>query len=83
MLKKITYGFMGVLFTTLIFAGNSHAAANKPVAKIDCSQKKNQKKLECKEAPKSDVKPAIKKPEKVERKAPKSVQQKAAENNKK
>lgn len=55
------------------------ASASKPVAKVDCTQKKNAKKLECKEAPKSSVKPAVKKPEKVDRKAPKSVQQKAAE----
>ena len=83
MFKQVTYTLAGVVFGAMVFAGNTHAAATKPVAKIDCSQKKNQKKLECKEAPKSNVKPAVKKPEKVERKAPKSVQQKAAENNKK
>lgn len=59
------------------------SAAAKPAPKVDCTQKKNAKKLECKEAPKSNIKPAVKKPEKVDRKAPKSVQQKAQEKNSK
>ena len=83
MFKQITYTLVGVVFGAMVFSGNTYAADAKKPAKVDCSQKKNQKKLECKEAPKSNVKPAVKKPEKVERKAPKSVQQKAAENNKK
>lgn len=58
------------------------ASASKPAPKVDCTQKKNANKLECKEAPKSDVKPEIKKPAKVERKAPKAVQQKAEQNKK-
>jgi hypothetical protein len=60
------------------------AGASKPAPKVDCSLKKNAKKIECKEAPKSDVKPKIKAPPKVDRKAPASVQKKAdAENAKK
>lgn len=66
-----------IAFTPMAFA------SGKPAPKVDCTQKKNASKIECKAPPKSDVKPTIKKPEKVERKAPKAVQQKAAENNKK
>jgi hypothetical protein len=65
-----------IAFTPMAFA------AGKPAPKVDCTQKKNATKIECKEAPKSDVKPEIKKPEKV-RKAPTSVQKKAEANNKK
>jgi hypothetical protein len=56
-------------------------SADKPAPKVDCSQKKNAGKIECKEPPKSDVKPQIKKPEKVDRKAPAATQKKAAEEN--
>ena len=56
-------------------------AAGKPAPKVDCTKKANASKIECKEAPKSDVKPAVKKPPKVERKAPAAVQKKAAEEN--
>jgi hypothetical protein len=52
-------------------------ASGKPAPKVDCTQKKNVKKIECKKAPTSDVKAVVKKPAKVDRKAPKSVQQKA------
>ena len=51
-------------------------SADKPAPKVDCSQKKNASKIECKEPPKSDVKPQIKTPEKVERKAPAATQKK-------
>jgi hypothetical protein len=64
----------------LLIAG-SVSAAGPAAPKVDCTQKKNASKIECKEAPKSDVKPAVKKPEKVERKAPAAVQKKAAEEN--
>ena len=64
----------------LMIAGQVSAAGG-TAPKVDCSQKKNAKEIECKEAPKSDIKPAIKKPEKVDRKAPKSMQKKAAEEN--
>jgi len=68
----------------LLFAPLSKAAfaATKPAPKIDCTQKKNAGKLECKAPPKSDVNPGVKKPPKVERKAPPAVQKKAAENTK-
>jgi hypothetical protein len=62
-----------IAFTPMAFA------SGKPAPKVDCTQKKNANKIECKEAPKSDVKVEVKKPEKVERKAPKSVEKKAAE----
>lgn len=67
---------LGIIF--LAFSNNVYAET-KPVPKVNCELKKNQKKIECKEAPKSNVKVEIKKPEKVTRKAPKSVQKKAEE----
>ncbi len=82
MKKELALGGM-ILF--LLFAPLSKAAFaadKKAPPKIDCTQKKNAAKLECKAPPKSDVKPAVKKPPKVERKAPPAVQKKAAENNK-
>ena len=66
-----------IAFTTTVFAAGGTAP------KVDCTQKKNANKIECKKAPTSDVKVEVKKPEKVDRKAPKSVQQKAEQNNKK
>lgn len=67
----------------LLFAPLSKGAfaAGKPAPKVDCTKKANASKIECKEAPKSDVKPEVKKPPKVERKAPPAVQKKAAEEN--
>jgi hypothetical protein len=74
---------MKLLVSTIIslsLIGGVYAAG--PAApKVDCTKKTNANKIECKEAPKSDVKPAVKKPEKVERKAPAAVQKKAAEEN--
>jgi hypothetical protein len=59
-------------------------AETKSVNGFDCTLKKNEKRIQCVEAPKSDVekKAKVKKPEKV-RKAPASVQKKAEENTKK
>lgn len=58
------------------------AASNvKGPSGFDCKQAKNAKRIECKQAPKSDVKPEVKKPKKVDRKAPTSVQKKAAAEN--
>lgn len=66
----------------IIFGSSSvYAADAKPAPKVDCTQKKNAGKIECKAPPKSDVKPEIKKPEKVDRKAPAATQKKAAEEN--
>ena len=73
-MKSLILAFM-VAFMPTAFS----ATTATPAPKIDCTQKKNAKKLECKEAPKSDVKAAVKKPEKV-RKAPTSVQKKAEKN---
>lgn len=71
-----------IIFLTALGLSISPAFAAGPAApKVDCSLKKNAKKIECKEAPKSDVKPEVKKPPKVDRKAPASVQKKAAEEN--
>jgi hypothetical protein len=56
-------------------------SSDKPAPKVDCTQKKNAGKIECKAPPKSDGKPEIKKPEKVDRKAPAATQKKAAEEN--
>lgn len=74
---------MKIFLTAIVSAtlAGGVMAAGPAAPKVDCSQKKNAGKIECKEAPKSDVKPAIKKPEKVERKAPAAVQKKAAEEN--
>ena len=70
-----------IFFTALAFSVSPAVfAAGKPAPKVDCTQKKNANKIECKQAPKSDVKAAVKKPEKV-RKAPASVQKKAAAEN--
>ena len=66
---------IATMLTFGVAACGNAAAPAKPA--VDCTQKKNAKKLECKKAPESKVKPTIKKPEKVERKAPKSVQKKA------
>jgi hypothetical protein len=80
-MKRLAYLIVG------LFIGGSAAfavdaiAAGKPAPKVDCTKKANAKKIECKEAPKSDVKPPVKKPPKVERKAPPAVQKKAAEEN--
>jgi hypothetical protein len=73
-----------VIFATALAFSISPAvfAAGKPAPKVDCTQKKNAKKIECKAPPKSDVKPGVKKPKKVERKAPASVQKKADQANK-
>lgn len=57
-------------------------AADKPAPKVDCTQKKNANKIECKKPPEVKKKVEVKKPEKVERKAPKAVQQKAEDNKK-
>ena len=67
---------IATMLTFGVVACGNAAAPAKPA--VDCTQKKNAKKLECKKAPTSNVKAAVKKPEKV-RKAPKSVQKKAAE----
>ena len=72
-----------VIFFTALTVWVSPAFASTPIKGpqgMDCKQKKNQKRIECKEAPKSNVKAAVKKPEKV-RKAPASVQKKAAAEN--
>jgi hypothetical protein len=76
---------MKVLLAALISASlaGGAIAAGKPAPKVDCTQKKNASKIECKEAPKSDVKPPVKKPPKVDRPAPPSVKKKADEENKK
>lgn len=66
-----------LIIATMLTFGVAAYAATPAKPAVDCTQKKNAKKIECKKAPESKVKPAIKKPEKVERKAPKSVQQKA------
>ena len=79
-MKELTVlGMIGFL----LFAPLTQAAfaAGPAAPKVDCTKKANANKIECKEAPKSDVKPAVKKPEKVERKAPAAVQKKAAEEN--
>lgn len=79
--KTLSYFVIG------LFIGGSAAfavdamAAGKPAPKVDCTQKKNASKIECKAPPKSDVKPPVKAPPKVDRKAPPSVQKKAAEEN--
>lgn len=80
--KMIALGAFIAAFSALVIASSVNAAG--PAApKVDCTKKTNAKKIECKEAPKSDVKPAVKKPEKVDRKAPASVQKKAKEENSK
>lgn len=66
-----------IIATMLTFSSVAIASSAKPAPKVDCTQKKNANKIECKEAPKSDVKPAVKAPEKVDRKAPKETQKKA------
>lgn len=68
---------LAIVLLSSIFYMSPALASGKPAPKVDCTQKKNAKKLECKEAPKSNVKVEVKKPAKVDRKAPKSVQQKA------
>lgn len=82
-LNKLSYLVIGLFIGGLIaFSSDAIAASpGKPVPKVDCTKKANAKKIECKEAPKSDVKPEVKKPPKVDRKAPASVQKKAAEEN--
>lgn len=82
MSQKISYMIIGAIFGAMVFAGSAHAA-DKPAPKVDCTQKKNANKIECKKAPEPKKKVEAKKPEKVERKAPKAVQQKADANNKK
>jgi hypothetical protein len=81
MKKELAIGGM-ILALLFLPLGKAAFAATKPAPKIDCTQKKNAGKLECKAPPKSDVKPGVKKPPKVERKAPPAVQKKAAENTK-
>ena len=76
-LNIIIWSFVG-------YQVNAIAAETKSAPKFDCSQKKNEKRIQCKEAPKSKIKPDVKKPDKVKRKAPTSVKKKAdAENAKK
>ena len=76
-LNIIIWSFVG-------YQVNAIAAETKAAPKFDCSQKKNEKRIQCKEAPKSKIKPDVKKPDKVKRKAPTSVKKKAdAENAKK
>lgn len=65
--------FLTAIITVLAMMGSAYAAP------VDCTQKKNAGKLECKEAPKSDVKAEVKKPPKVDRKAPPATQKKAEE----
>jgi hypothetical protein len=72
---------LAIFFTALAISVSPALSAGKPAPKVDCTKKANAKKIECKEAPKSDVKPPVKKPEKVDRKAPASVQKKAAAEN--
>lgn len=79
-LKKFLVGINVVIWS---FVGYQVAhAETKPAPKVDCTQKKNEGKIECKAPPKSDAKPEIKKPEKVQRKAPADVKKKADANNK-
>ena len=68
------------LFVAFSFTMPAYSSS-KPAPKVDCTQKKNAGKVECKAPPKSDVKPEIKKPQKVDRKAPAATQKKAAEEN--
>lgn len=83
MMRRLMWFLIGVLIAVILVTCSNavFAAAAKPVPTIDCSNKKNVKKIQCVEAPKSDVekKAVVKKPEKV-RKAPTSVQKKAQEN---
>lgn len=70
-----------ILFLSFFLAfSTAHAASGKPAPKVDCSVKKNQKKVECKKPPESKVKVDVKKPKKVTRKAPRSVKKKAKKN---
>lgn len=74
-----------IFITALAISVSPAFAADKAVKSpqgFDCKQKKNSNRIECKQAPKSDVKPEVKKPKKVDRKAPASVQKKAKENTK-
>ena len=80
MKKELALASM-ILALLLVPLGKAAFAAGPAAPKVDCTKKANAKKIECKEAPKSDVKPAIKKPEKVDRKAPAAVQKKAAAEN--
>ncbi len=68
------------LFVAMMLA-SSLAFASAPTKGVDCSNKKNATKIQCKQAPKSDVekKAVVKPPEKV-RKAPDSVKKKAEAN---
>lgn len=76
-LNIIIWSFVG-------YQVNAIAAETKSAPGFDCTQKKNEKRIQCKEAPKSKIKPDVKKPDKVTRKAPTSVKKKAdAENAKK
>lgn len=70
------------LFATLLLA-SSLAFASAPTKGVDCTNKKNATKIQCKPAPTSTVedKAVVKPPVKV-RKAPASVQKKAEENTK-
>jgi hypothetical protein len=77
MIKHILVAFALVAFGTQVYADS------KPAPKIDCTQKKNASKIQCKKAPESKIedKAKVKKPIKV-RKAPKDVQKKAEQNTK-
>lgn len=72
-----------ILFTIAVMFGSLsvYAADAKPAPKVDCTQKKNASKIECKKAPEPKKEIKAKKPEKVDRKAPAAVQKKAAEEN--
>lgn len=70
-----------VIWSFVGYQVNAIAAETTTAPKFDCTQKKNEKRIQCKEAPKSKVKPEIKKPDKVTRKAPSSVKKKAEEEN--
>ena len=83
-LNIIIWSFVGYQVNAIAAETKSAPAETKSAPKFDCSQKKNEKRIQCKEAPKSKIKPDVKKPDKVKRKAPTSVKKKAdAENAKK
>jgi hypothetical protein len=81
--KRISYFALGLIIGgSIAIASDALAAApSKPAPKVDCTKKVNANKIECKEAPKSDVKPEVKKPPKVDRPAPPAVKKKATEEN--
>jgi hypothetical protein len=78
-MKRLMYFVIGLFIGGSIAVASDAFAAGAPAPKVDCTKKVNANKIECKEAPKSDVKPEVKKPPKVDRPAPPAVKKKAEE----